>query len=364
MTPSRLTVRRLLPRAVSVPMSRPLVTGVGTIQAAPLVLLDLETVEGLTGLSYVICYTPLALKPLVQLLADIGDLLAGDPVSPDSIQRKLLARVRLLGLSGLVGLALSAVDMAAWDAFAKSAGMPLARLLGGEPRPIPAYNSCGLGLIGPEKLGAEAVELLQGGFRAVKLRLGYADWKTDLAAVRSVRDAAGAEILLPVDYNQCLTVAEAIRRGHVLDAEGLEWIEEPTRAADYEGHAAIARDLRTPIQLGENWWGVDEMSQSIAARASELAMPDAGRIGGVTGWMRAAALAHGHGLPLSSHLYPEISAHLLAVSPTCHWLEYADWASAILQEPVRPQSGFVTASEKPGCGLAWDEDAVMKFLAA
>jgi mandelate racemase len=347
---------------LSVPLARALVTGGGSLVAAPLVILDLETAEGVTGVSYVICYTTLALKPVVRLLNDIGVLLQGDTVAPAVIEQKLERRFRLLGLSGLVGLALSAVDMAAWDAFAKAAGLPLVRLLGGEPHPIPAYNSCGLGLMGPEKVGLEAVELVEGGFRAIKLRLGYPDWKTDLAAVRSVRAAVGPDILLPVDYNQCLTVPEAIQRGQRLDAEGLEWIEEPTRAADCEGHAAIAREVRTPIQLGENWWGSHEMNQSLAAHASELAMPDAGRIGGVSGWIRAAALAEGHGTPMSSHLYPEISAHLLAVTPTCHWLEYVDWANPILQEPVRVESGHVTPQETPGCGLAWDEDAVNKFL--
>ena len=155
-------------------------------------------------------------------------------------------------------------------------------------------------------------------------------------------------------------------RGHppcpALKHEGLEWIEEPTRADDYKGHAAIRRESRTPIQLGENWWGPHEMNKSLAAGASDFVMPDAGRIGGVTGWLRSAALAEAGGKPMSSHLYPEVSAHLLAVTPTCHWLEYVDWASPILRTPVRPVDGYVAPQETPGIGVEWDEEAVARFL--
>jgi len=129
--------------------------------------------------------------------------------------------------------------------------------------------------------------------------------------------------------NQSLSVPEAIRRIHALD-EQLFWIEEPTLATDYAGHAAISREARAAIQLGENWWGIPDMSKSLAADASDFVMADVMKIGGVTGWLRAASLAESAGLPLSSHLYPEFSAHLLAVTPTCHWLEFVDWANPLL----------------------------------
>ncbi|MBI3302147.1 MAG: hypothetical protein HYZ72_08750 [Deltaproteobacteria bacterium] len=126
-----------------------------------------------------------------------------------------------------------------------------------------------------------------------------------------VRRSVGTDILLMADYNQSLAVAEAVRRSAVLDNEGLYWIEEPTLAHDYLGHAQISREVKTPIQIGENWWGPHDMAKSLAAGASDYVMPDAMKIGGVTGWLRAAALAELAGLPISSHLFPEISAHLL-----------------------------------------------------
>jgi mandelate racemase len=218
-------------------------------------------------------------------------------------------------------MAMAGIDMAAWDALAKSCEMPLVRMLGGQPCRIPAYNSCGLGMIGPERAAEEAQELLAPGFSAIKVRLGYEDLKTDLEVVRAIRDSIGEEVVLMSDYNQSLSVAEASRRAAALEGEGLYWIEEPTRADDYSGHAQIRHDTKTSIQIGENWWGPHDAAKSIEAGASDYVMPDAMKIGGVTGWFRTAALAEAAGIPLSSHLFPEISAHLLAVSPTKHWLE-------------------------------------------
>ena len=156
---------------------------------------------------------------------------------------------------------------------------------------------------------------------------------------------------------------EAIARVQALDGEGLGWIEEPALADDYEGYARIREKARTPIQMGENWWGTHEMAKCLAAGATDLGMPDAMKIGGVSGWLRAAALAEAAGLPVSSHLFPEVSAHLLAVSPTAHWLEYVDWANPILQEPLRIEGGHAIVPDAPGCGIAWDEAAVQRHLA-
>lgn len=355
-----MTIQSLRPRAVNVPLRIPLATAGGVVHTAPLVLLDLETNDGITGRSYVFCYTPLALKPVVSLLEGLGAALQGDPLAPFSIERKLQQRFRLLGPQGLTGVALAAIDMAAWDALAQAAHLPMVGLLGGDPaKTIHAYNSCGLGLIGPLKAAKEAEHLVEGGFRAIKVRLGYPDLDADLEVLRAVRQAVGPSVHLMVDFNQGLTVADALVRAHALDDEGVYWIEEPVTADDFQGHAQITREIRTPIQLGENWWGTHDMAKSIAAGASDLVMPDASKIGGVTGWLRAAALAEANGLPVSSHLYPEVSSHLLAVTPTAHWLEYVDWAAPILEEPLQIENGLAA----PSPALRWNEKAVARHLA-
>ena len=358
----KLTLRELRVRAVQAPMRRPLQTSGGTVRIAPLALIDLVTEEGVTGRTYLFCYTPLALKPVVQLLQNLSAFLKGDAVAPLELDAKLQRTFRLLGASGFSGMAMAGIDMAAWDTLARAQGLPLARLLGGECKRVPAYNSCGLGIIGASRAAGEAIELAAPGFKAVKVRLGYADARDDVEVVRAVRRSVGDKMLLMSDYNQSLSVAEAMRRCDALADEGLAWIEEPTRADDYEGHAQIRRKSRVPIQIGENWWGPHDMAKSLAANASDFGMPDAMKIGGVTGWQRAAALAEPLGLPISSHLFPEVSAHLLAVSPTMHWLEYVDWAEPVLQQPLRFDNGDALIPDGPGTGIDWNEEQVQRHL--
>jgi mandelate racemase len=358
---SELTVRGLVLHTVDVPMNRPLKTGGGEVGSAAMVLIDLLTEEGITGCSYLFCPTPLVLKPLAKLLSSLAPWIEGDLLAPVEIERKLQQTFRLLGPQGLSAMAMAGIDMAAWDALAKSCEMPLVRLLGGRSCKIPAYNSCGLGMIGPERAAEEAQELLAEGFSAIKVRLGYQQLKTDVEVVRAIRYSVGEDVVLMSDFNQSLSVAEASRRAAALEDEGLYWIEEPTRADDYSGHARIRRDSKTPIQIGENWWGPHDAAKSIEAGASDYAMPDAMKIGGVTGWLRTAALAEAAGIPLSSHLFPEISAHLLAVSPTRHWLEYVDWADPILEEPLEIGDGHASAPEAAGIGISWDAEAVRRY---
>jgi len=353
-------VRGVRARAVDVPMARPLATGGGSVDTVPLVLVDLDTDADVGGRSYVFAYTTRALRALALLVEALGAVIAGDTLAPAALEGKLQRTLRLLGTQGLAGMALAGLDMAAWDALGRVRGLPLARVLGGEPAPVPAYNSNGLGLIGAERAAGEAAALAAPGFGAIKVRLGYPDAETDLRVLRAVREGAPAGVRLMADYNQSLSVAEATRRIACLDGEGLDWVEEPTRCDDYAGHAAIRRKARTPIQLGENCQGPRDLARAIAAGACDLLMPDAAKIGGVTGWLRAAALAQAAGLPVSSHLYPEVSAHLLAVTPGRHWLEYVDWASPVLRDPVRVEDGHVTAPCAPGIGLEWDEDAVRR----
>ena len=282
---------------------------------------------------------------------------------PFDIEAKLRKRHTLLGVHNIVLFAMSGIDMAAWDALGQAQALPLVRLLGGTPRPVLAYNSRGLGIMPLKALAKEAAELVGEGFGAVKLRLGRPEAKDDLAALRAVKKEIGPQVTLMVDFNQGLTVAEALRRGRLIDAEGgVLWIEEPVRADDFAGNARIAREIATPIQIGENFMGPEQMAQALAAQACDYVMPDAQRIGGVTGWMRAAALAQGAGMEMSSHLFPEVSCHLLAVTPTCHWLEYVDWADPILEEPAQLKDGHVLIPDRPGIGLRWDEKAVQRYL--
>jgi len=356
-----LTIRSIRSRAVSVPMRFALGTSAQKVGAAPLLLIDLETEEGITGRTYLFCYMPMGAALVGRVLQEALIAIKGEAMDPAKIGARLGRHFRLIAASGVVGLALSAIDVACWDALAIAAGKPLAEFLGGTRRAVRAYNSNGLGLMPTAKLADEAEELLEGGFRGVKLRLGYTTLAEDLAAVRAVRKRLPDDVAIMTDYNQALTVEEALARGSALDGEGLAWIEEPVEHDDYAGCARIARELATPIQIGENFVGPNAMAAAIAAQAADYMMPDLARIGGVSGWLRAASLAAESKIPLSSHLSPEVSAALLAVSPTKHWLEYVDWAAAILAKPLRVVNGTVTPPDVPGSGISWNEEAVARY---
>lgn len=362
MNKTDLTIRALRARAVSVPMRRLLTTASGGVTRAPLVLIDLETEQGITGIGYIFLPQPAALQPLAQLLTNMQELIKGQHAAPVQLEAMLRKRFMLLNGTGLTTLAIAGIDMAVWDALGKALGAPLATLLGGKVGRVRAYNSTGLGLAGAARTAAEAVELLEFGFTAIKLRLGYPTLEEDVAVTRAVMKSVPAGTTVMCDFNQALTATEALRRGHALDGEGLYWIEEPTRADDYEGHARIARDLRTAVQIGENFWSASDMAKAIAAGSMDYAMPDLSKIGGVNAWMRCAALAEAHGVPLSTHLFPEVSAHMMTATPSAHYLEWVDWANPVLAEPYKVEKGEIVIPDRPGAGMAWDEAAIAKFL--
>jgi mandelate racemase len=357
-----LTVRAIRARPVEVPLNFVLGTSRDVLRRVPLLLIDLETEEGITGRAYLFCYLRAAVPGMVSLLSEVEAQAKGETVDPAALAGKLGRRFTLIGVQGIVRMALSGFDVACWDALAIAAGQPLARFLGAEVKPVQAYNSCGLGLMDDlGLLAAEAEKLLTGGFRAVKLRLGYPTVQQDIAAVQAVKKRIGGGVALMVDYNQALSADEALTRGRALDREDIYWLEEPIRHDDYAGAAMLARELTVPIQIGENFSLPEGMQMALDLAAPDYVMPDLERIGGVTGWRRAAEIAAARRVPMSSHLFPEVSAHLLAATPTCHYLEYVDWADALVREPLVIRDGHAIVPSRPGNGLVWDEDAVARY---
>ncbi len=354
-----LTFHSLQATPVSVPLAQPVRTASGTVTHAPLVLIDLRTHQGVVGRSYLFTYTPLALKPVVQLLENLAALLKDQPAAPAAIEQMLDPRFRLLGNTGLITAALAGIDMAAWDAAAIAQNLPLMRLLGGVPRPVPAYFSQGMD--GIERGCELAQEALDRGFALMKIKIGYPTLAEDIATIRAVQNVLGSQCALAVDFNQSLTVPQAMQRLRALDDLGLAWIEEPTRYDDDAGHAQLAAQTHTPIQLGENWWGTAPMQASLAAGAGDLVMPDLMKIGGVSGWLRAAAIAQAWRRPMSSHIFQEFTAHLMPVTPTAHWLEYLDIADPVLRQPLQIVDGKAVVRDAPGAGLAWVDEAVQRF---
>ncbi|WP_207004978.1 enolase C-terminal domain-like protein [Trinickia mobilis] len=360
MTSHPLKVRSLTAVAVSVPMKRALGTSAQTIRNAPLLLVTLETDEGVSGRSYAFCYLESVARSLQLMVSDLSEFLAGQAVAPVELSTSIARYFKLTGLYGPLCMISSAIDVAAWDALSIAAGLPLATFLGGTTQRIAAYNSNGLGLVSPELAADEAEELISTGFRAVKMRLGRPSFADDLAAIRAVRKRLPDMVSVMVDFNQALNFANAMEYCPLLDDEGVYWIEEPIRHDDFVHAAMIAASTRTPIQLGENLVGVAPLFDALKADATDYVMFDLDRIGGVSGWRLANGLAAATGRRVSSHLFPEVSAHLLAATPTKHWLEYVDWADPLLDEPLRIEDGLAVLSDQPGNGIKWNAKAVKK----
>jgi len=355
----QLTLSNIRARALLAPLPRPITTAVGAIERAPLILIDLETREGVIGTSYLFGYSPLVLGPVTKMIENLGAHLSGSPADPGAIFRRLERDFLLLGREGLVTMAIAGIDMALWDAQGKAAGRSVADLLGATARPIAAYESHG---IFDEARDRDAIEgSLARGFRALKFRLGAGDLCADLDALRGFRAIVGPEIDLMVDYNQSLDADDAIRRINALaEVDRLVWIEEPIPAHNFAGYRKIRSSVSTPIQAGENWWLPSGAMRAIEGAVSDLAMPDMMKIGGFSGWMETSGLLNKAKLPISSHIFIEASAHTLAATPGAHMLEYMDMAGGVLEEPYGVMDGALQA-RGPGLGIAWDEAAIARL---
>ncbi len=360
--PHRLILEKINTRVLSVPLRRPIVGKVGEYHHWPFILVDVFTTEGIVGHGYLEPYRASATKSIVALIEDLAAQQRGKPIAPFDRFEEAMRALHFNGRQGTPLIAMAGIDMAMWDALAKGAGVPLAVLLGGTVGPVRAYNTNGLWLIPLEQIADQAASLVaEGDFKAIKIRLGRDKLRADVKAIAEVRRAVGDDIILMSDFNQGQSLTSALRLLHALDDQGLEWFEEPIVFDDYAGCARLAKELKTPISIGENIFGPREFLRAVQSDAADCYMPDLMRIGGVTGWLRSAAIAGAANLPLSSHLYPEFSAHLLRVSESADWLEWRDWGNPFLTEPFPLRHGALQIPDRLGAGIEWDEAAVKKF---
>ena len=358
-----LTIQSVDVRAVMVPLKRmPVLKHISLPPRWPIILIDLHMQEGVVGRSYLQPYLPNGVRYIAAVIHDLVERFKGKPANPIDLFQQMRRSLSPLGLEGVTLAAVSGLDMAIWDALAKAAQLPLASYLGGSVGAVKAYNSNGLWLIDPSEVARETEELIaEGQFSALKVRLGRDSLAQDVASIAAARRVGGASLQLMADFSQVHTMDEAIARCRALDGEGLYWMEEPIACDNLSGLAQLRRRLATPIQVGENFWGPRALQVALELDATDFVMPDLMRIGGVTGWMRAAGIAAGKGVPVSTHLYPEFSAHLMRVTETAHWIEWCDWADLILAEPFEVRNGEVRIPERPGSGIEWNEGAVAKY---
>ena len=285
-------------------------------------------------------------------------LIGEDPNDIARIYTKLLWAGASVGRSGVATQALAAVDIALYDLKAKRAGLPLAKFLGSYRDSVRTYNTSG-GFLNAslDEVKARATQSLEEGIGGIKIKVGLPDSKEDLRRVAGIRDHIGPDVPLMVDANQQWDRAAALRLGRRLEEFDLAWIEEPLDAYDFEGHAHLAQVLDTPIATGEMLASVAEHKGLIAANGCDIIQPDAPRVGGITQFLRLAALADERGLDLAPHFAMEIHLHLAAAYPREPWVEHFDWLDPLFNERLETKDGRMIVPDRPGLGITLSDQA-------
>ncbi|MGI5415330.1 L-talarate/galactarate dehydratase [Actinomadura luteofluorescens] len=291
--------------------------------------------------------------------AEIAPAAVGeDPSDIGRIGTKLAWAGASAGRGGLAGQAIAAIDIALWDLKARRAGLPLAKLLGAHRDSVRCYDTTGGFLGAPlEEVLDNAAASARAGIGGVKIKVGHPDHAEDLRRVAAVRERLGDGFPLMVDANQQWDRPAARRMGRALEEFGLTWIEEPLDAHDAEGHAALVRALDTPVASGEMLTSVAEHRELIDRGAVDVLQPDAPRIGGITGFLKVAALAEHRHLALAPHFAMEIHLHLAAAYPSEPWVEHFDWLGPLFEERLTIEGGRMHVPSRPGLGITLSERA-------
>lgn len=354
-----MKVERVETRPVVLRLDPPITSALGSIDSFACILVFVHAEGGLAGENLVFTINNRRTKVLRQMVDELAELVIGrDAGHIAEFWARAWKDINFLGHKGVPVVGISALDGALWDLLGKSAGLPIYRLLGGASVRVPAYHSGGLWLSRSEgELVAEAERFLGQGFRAMKMRLG-GDVERDIARVRAVRRAIGPDVTLMADANQGLSESQAIRLGRKLEEFDLAWFEEPLPAWDLEGVARVAAALDTPIASGETEYTRYGFRRMLELRSADVLMPDLQRVGGVSEFVRVAAMAASHDVPVSSHLFPETSLQVLAGLSNASYLEYMPWFSSLYREPIEFVEGAAIVPERPGWGFTFDLDHV------
>jgi L-alanine-DL-glutamate epimerase-like enolase superfamily enzyme len=350
----------------NLPIEQPL-TGVGEDSNAKRAFIALEflTDNGVTGIG-VTSFGAKLTKTLKSAVDQLAELIIGDdPMRIEAIRNKLHAAAAPAGPEGIFTLALAAIDIALWDIKGKAFNQPLWQLLGGNRDKVPTYASGALMRTMKADLVVTACErMIEKGFREIKMHLALSDdgnARSDIERARLVRGVVGDEIKLMADINQRWRVDQAVSIGSRLEEFHFTWLEDVTACQDFAGLARVASSLITPIASGELLWGLAPFRELMQARATDIVMIDLLRAGGITTWMKIAALAEAFNLPVVTHLLPEIHMHLIGAIPNGLTVEYMPWSFRLFEQVPLPVDGSLTMSREAGLGLRLDYKALEHY---
>jgi L-alanine-DL-glutamate epimerase-like enolase superfamily enzyme len=364
-----MRITQLESQLLRLPLARPITSPSqpdrnGRLDHIFMLIVYVDTDAGHRGLGFALALQGggRALKVLAD--DDLAPLLIGeDPLDHERLAGKIYWRLQSIGRRGLVAQAYSAVDVALWDIKGKVAGLPLYKLLGGARESAPAYGSdTGWLWMSPEEILQASRPYLDQGLMGIKVKVGSSDPETDAERVTRIRDAFGEDAWLAVDANQRYDYATALSMGHFFEEEmGVDWFEEPISCEDIAGHARLADKLEVPIALGETLFGLDEMRAYLERGAVDVLQPDVTRVGGLTPFLKIAALAETYHRRLAPHLLPEIAVHLACGLPQVTTVEYMPWLFPAFLEPPAIVQGKIVPPKRPGLGLDINPDTVEKY---
>lgn len=331
------------------------------------VLARLTTADGVQGHGYIVSPRDGLVASVAQATRELGAHLVGMHILEAEAAWARLARFgEWIGPGGLLHYAIAPLDIALWDAAGKSVGQPLYRLLGGYRDRVPAYASDNLWYsLSLADLAASASRHAAHGFTAMKLRLGHESRPEDEARrVHAVREAVGERVRIMVDATETWHLPQALQTGRALQEAGVVWLEDPVQHQNVTGLSHLANHLEVPIATGEHLYQLADFRTLLQQRATDIAIIDLARIGGITPWRHAAALAHAYDIPVCGHVIPEIHVHLLAAIPNSYLVEYVPRSAAILQTMPALEQGDLVAPQAPGIGSELDEEAVQRYRVA
>jgi L-alanine-DL-glutamate epimerase-like enolase superfamily enzyme len=362
-----MRIARIDTQLLHVPLSRPRASpaeaAAGRLNHIVVLLVHVHTDEGHTGLGFAYALQSSGRALLAIADDDLAPLVVGeDALDHERLAAKMYWRLQTVGRRGLVQQAYAAIDLALWDLKGKAAGLPLYKLLGGARESAAVYGSDTAWLwMSPEQIIDASRPYLDLDMMGIKVKVG-ADPEADADRLTRIREALGDDVWLGVDANERYDYATALAMGHFFEEEiGADWFEEPILCEDIAGHARLASKLEIPIAGGEMLFGIDEFRSYLDRDALAVVQPDVTRLGGLTGWLKVAALAELHHRPLSPHLLPEVGVHLSCGLPGVKSVEYMPWLYPLFTDPPRIEEGRLVPPSGAGLGLEIDPDAVAKW---
>lgn len=355
MSPQVHAVVDVATSVVDLELAKPVGTAIHAMTSVGCVLVRVRTADGVVGESFIFALNGDRVRSLQEQVDGLATRVVGRSIfSTEGVWSDLWSTINAMGHKGVTVSAMSALDVAMWDAVGKTLGQPLHRVWGSCRDDVATYATSGLWLSQSiDELVAEAAAFVEQGFVAMKIRLGSERSADDVARVAAVRQAIGPDIELLSDLNQGLTPKAAIRLGRQLEPFNLGWIEEPVPAYDLDGHAQVRAALDTPIASGETEYTRHGMQAMLRAGACDVLMPDLQRIGGYTEFRKADAIASAWNIPTSSHFFTEHSLCLAASLPNCVSVEHCDWFAPLFNESMELRNGRLVVPDRPGTGFTF-----------